>query len=45
LIHEKLGDRIMSAIDFSKDLTPEPEPKGDRVRIIMSGKFLPYKTY
>ncbi len=45
LIHEAFGDGIMSAIDFSMDLTREPDPKGDRVRIVMSGKFLPYKTY
>jgi cyanate lyase len=45
LIHEEFGDGIMSAIDFSMDLTREPDPKGDRVRITMSGKFLPYKTY
>jgi cyanate lyase len=45
LIHEEFGDGIMSAIDFSMDLTREPDPKGDRVRIVMSGKFLPYKKY
>lgn len=45
LIHEEFGDGIMSAIDFNMDLTREPDPKGDRVRIVMSGKFLPYKTY
>jgi cyanate lyase len=45
LIHEEFGDGIMSAIDFSMDLTREPDPKGDRVRIVMSGKFLPYKQY
>jgi cyanate lyase len=45
LIHEDFGDGIMSAIDFSMDLTREADPKGDRVRIVMSGKFLPYKTY
>lgn len=45
LIHEEFGDGIMSAIDFRMDLTREPDPKGDRVRIVMSGKFLPYKTY
>ena len=45
LIHEEFGDGIMSAIDFSMDLTREPDPKGDRVKIVMSGKFLPYKTY
>ena len=45
LIHEEFGDGIMSAIDFNMDMTREPDPKGDRVRIIMSGKFLPYKTY
>jgi cyanate lyase len=45
LIHEEFGDGIMSAIDFKMDLTREPDPKGDRVHIVMSGKFLPYKTY
>ncbi len=45
LIHEQFGDGIMSAIDFTMDLSREPDPKGDRVRIVMSGKFLPYKTY
>lgn len=45
LIHEEFGDGIMSAIDFSMDMQREPDPKGDRVRIVMSGKFLPYKSY
>ena len=45
LIHEEFGDGIMSAIDFNMDITREPDPKGDRVRIVMSGKFLPYKSY
>ena len=45
LIHEEFGDGIMSAIDFKMDLTREPDPKGDRVRIVMSGKYLQYKTY
>ena len=45
LIHEEFGDGIMSAIDFRMDLQREPDPKGDRVQIVMSGKFLPYKTY
>lgn len=45
LIHEEFGDGIMSAIDFSMDLQREPDPKGDRVKIVMSGKFLPYKSY
>ncbi len=45
LIHEEFGDGIMSAIDFTMELKREPDPKGDRVRIAMSGKFLPYKTY
>lgn len=45
LIHEEFGDGIMSAIDFKMDLTREPDPKGDRVHLVMSGKFLPYKTY
>lgn len=45
LIHEEFGDGIMSAIDFSMDLQRESDPKGDRVKIVMSGKFLPYKSY
>ena len=45
LIHEEFGDGIMSAIDFKMDITREPDPKGDRVKITMSGKYLPYKTY
>ena len=45
LIHEEFGDGIMSAIDFTMELKRESDPKGDRVRIAMSGKFLPYKTY
>jgi cyanate lyase len=45
LIHEEFGDGIMSAIDFSMDITREPDPKGDRVKVVLSGKFLPYKSY
>ena len=45
LIHEEFGDGIMSAIDFSMDIAREADPKGDRVRVVLSGKFLPYKTY
>lgn len=45
LIGEEFGDGIMSAIDFSMSLEREPDPAGDRVRIVMSGKFLPYKKY
>jgi len=45
LIHEEFGDGIMSAIDFKMDITREEDPKGDRVNVVLSGKFLPYKTY
>ena len=45
LIQEEFGDGIMSAIDFDMALERQPDPKGDRVRITMSGKFLPYKQY
>ncbi|MGC8504293.1 MAG: hypothetical protein ACP5MM_05815, partial [Acidithiobacillus sp.] len=45
LVHEEFGDGIMSAIDFRMDVTREPDPNGDRVKIVMSGKFLPYKSY
>ena len=45
LIEEEFGDGIMSAIDFDMAIERQPDPKGDRVRITMSGKFLPYKYY
>ncbi|MBO0755522.1 MAG: cyanase [Bradyrhizobiaceae bacterium] len=45
LIEEEFGDGIMSAIDFDMELERLPDPKGDRVKITMSGKFLPYKYY
>ncbi len=45
LIHEEFGDGIMSAIDFSMDIQREADPKGDRVQVVLSGKFLPYKSY
>ncbi|CAB4244043.1 Cyanate hydratase [Methylacidimicrobium sp. AP8] len=45
LIHEEFGDGIMSAVDFRMHVAREPDPQGDRVRIEMSGKFLPYKAY
>jgi cyanate lyase len=43
LIHEEFGDGIMSAIDFDLDLSRQPDPNGDRVKIVMTGKFLKYK--
>ncbi|MGZ4271211.1 MAG: cyanase [Solirubrobacteraceae bacterium] len=43
LIHEEFGDGIMSAISFNVELEREPNEDGDRVRVTMSGKFLPYK--
>ncbi|OGA71827.1 MAG: cyanase [Betaproteobacteria bacterium RIFCSPLOWO2_12_FULL_65_14] len=45
LIHEEFGDGIMSAIDFDMDLRRLPNEKGDRVKIVMSGKYLQYKAY
>ena len=45
IIHEKFGDGIMSAIDFSMDIDKEENPLGDRVVITMNGKFLPYKSW
>jgi cyanate lyase len=45
LIHEEFGDGIMSAIDFSMDISRVADPKGDRVQIVLNGKFLPYKMY
>ena len=45
LIHEEFGDGIMSAIDYEVTLERMPDPKGDRVKLVMHGKFLPYRKY
>jgi cyanate lyase len=45
LIHEEFGDGIMSAIDFSMDIQRQPDPMGDRVNVVLSGKYLPYRQY
>ena len=45
LIEEEFGDGIMSAIDFDMSLERLPNEKGDRVKLTMSGKFLPFKYY
>lgn len=45
IIHEKFGDGIMSAIDFTMDIEKVEDPKGDRVKVTMNGKFLPYKKW
>ena len=45
VIQEMFGDGIMSAIDFTMEVEKEEDPKGDRVKITMSGKFLPYKRW
>jgi cyanate lyase len=45
LIQEEFGDGIMSAIDFDMTLERQPDQKGDRVKLAMTGKFLPYKRY
>ena len=45
LIEEEFGDGIMSAIDFDLEIERQPHEKGDRVKLTMTGKFLPYKYY
>jgi cyanate lyase len=45
VIQEKCGDGIMSAIDFTLEVEKQPDPKGDRVVVVMNGKFLPYKRF
>jgi cyanate lyase len=45
VIHELFGDGIMSAIDFEIDIKKEEDPKGDRVVVTYSGKFLPYRKW
>jgi cyanate lyase len=43
LVHEEFGDGIMSAINFRLDVRREPDPAGDRVIVVLDGKFLPYQ--
>ncbi len=45
VVQEKFGDGIMSAIDFTLDIEKVEDPKGDRVKVTMNGKFLPYKKW
>jgi len=45
VIQEKFGDGIMSAIDFTLHVDKEDDPKGERVKLTMSGKFLPYRKW
>ncbi|MBD2549815.1 cyanase [Microcystis elabens FACHB-917] len=45
VIQEKFGDGIMSAIDFTLEVDKVPDPAGDRVKVTMCGKFLPYKKW
>jgi cyanate lyase len=45
IIHEKFGDGIMSAIDFTLDIDKVADPQGDRVKITFNGKFLGYKKW
>ncbi|MCC5809847.1 MAG: cyanase [Ectothiorhodospiraceae bacterium] len=45
VVQEKMGDGIVSAIDFTMDVEKVPDPKGDRVKITLNGKFLPYKRW
>jgi hypothetical protein len=45
LIHEQFGDGIMSAIDFTMDIEKVNDPNGNRVKVTMCGKFLPYKSW
>lgn len=45
LVREEFGDGIVSAIDFEMSLERVPDPKGDRVRITLNGKFLPYRIW
>jgi cyanate lyase len=45
LIHEEFGDGIMSAIDFTMDIQRVEDPRGDRVKVTLNGKFLPYRSW
>jgi cyanate lyase len=45
LVHEEFGDGIVSAIDFELGVERVDDPKGDRVKITLNGKFLPYRVW
>jgi len=45
VVQEKMGDGIVSAIDFTMDVDKVEDPKGNRVKITLNGKFLPYKRW
>lgn len=45
LVREEFGDGIISAIDFEMELERLPDPKGDRVKLTLNGKFLPYRSW
>ena len=45
VVQEKFGDGFMSAIDFTMHIDKEEDPKGDRVKLTMNGKFLLYKKW
>ena len=45
IIHEMFGDGIMSAIDFKIEVKRKEDPKGNRVVIVLDGKFLPYRMW
>lgn len=45
MIHERFGDGIMSAIDFTMDIDRVADPRGDRVKVTLTGKFLPYRSW
>jgi cyanate lyase len=45
LIREEFGDGIMSAIDFELSFERREDPEGDRVRLVLDGKFLPYRVF
>jgi cyanate lyase len=45
IVEEKFGAGIMSAIDFTMEIEKVPDPKGDRIKVTMNGKFLPYKKW
>ena len=44
LIREEFGDGVMSAVDFELSFERREDPDGDRVRLVLDGKFLPYRV-
>ena len=45
LIHEEFGDGVMSSVDFKLDITRVADGEGDRIKVVLDGRFVPYRKW